>query len=125
MEKRIKIAIAVIIAIMLFILGGVLYIVLSGTIYGDPISIDIEFYEDATNRTLTIMNITPADLSMNWDTVLLISGNATLPTGDISIGDIITNCSDSGELGYTFRQSYNFFTGWKTITLPLESWDYT
>jgi len=125
MEKTTKIIIAVPIIIISILAAGVAYIIMSSTTYGSPGVSYLEFDEDETNKTLAVVNITLVDLNMNWNEVLMISGNATLPSGTISIGDVITNCSDSGGIGYAFKQSYNFFTGWKTITLPMGSWDFT
>jgi len=125
MDKKTKIIIAVPIIIISILAVGIAYVVMSSTIIGDPGVLYLEFNEDEPNKTLTVVDITPVNLSMNWNEVLMISGNATLLSGIISIGDVITNCSDSGEMGYAFKQSYNFFTGWKTITLPMGSWNFT
>jgi len=53
---------------------------------------DIYFIADTENKTLTVTNINFYD-HVNWSNIYILHGNATLPTGNVDLGDIITNCS--------------------------------
>ena len=77
-----------------------------------------EFQPDATNNSLTLIEFNSGDFEnqFNWDDIIVTQGNATLPTGHISQGDIITNCSGiikiyvliPGFTGHKFLYSYKF-----------------
>ena len=49
------------------------------------------FSMDKNTRTLTVQKI--YDTSFRWEDSEICSGDATLPSGVIEEGDIVTNCS--------------------------------
>jgi len=77
-----------------------------------------EFQPDATNNSLTLIEFNPGDFEnyLTWDDIVVTQGNATLPSGHIRQGDVITNCSGiikiyvlmPGFTGHTFLYSYKF-----------------
>lgn len=77
-----------------------------------------EFLPDTTNKTITLIEFNHGDFAnqLNWDDVVVTMGNATLPTGLIKQGDVITNCSGiikmsvfmPGHTGASFLYSYGF-----------------
>ena len=77
-----------------------------------------EFLPDTTNKTITLIEFNHGDFAnqLNWDDVVVTMGDATLPTGIINEGDVITNCSGiikmsvfmPGHTGASFLYSYEF-----------------
>jgi len=77
-----------------------------------------EFQPDVSNKTITLIEFNPGGFAnqLNWDDIVVTMGNATLPTGLISEGDVITNCSGIIKMyirlpcftGHTFLYSYGF-----------------
>ena len=58
---------------------------------------EIGIIEDNESKTLTVIDVFPQDL--NWEDFVIPPGReGTLPSGIISIGDMITNCSEEGVL---------------------------
>ncbi len=54
---------------------------------------DIGFSQDNTNHTLTVISVSAADIS--WSDISEVGDGSCdpLPTGNVTIGDIITNCT--------------------------------
>ena len=48
------------------------------------------------NNTLLVIEVKQ---NLTWENFVIIKGNATLPTGTVDLGDIITNCSSSNLYG--------------------------
>lgn len=68
------------------------------------------FSMDENTRTLTVQKI--YEDSLKWEDNEICSGNATLPTGEIKEGDVVTNCEGNVALRYiptnTLLGGYNF-----------------
>ena len=45
---------------------------------------------DKASKTLTVQKT--YDDSLNWQKTEICSGKATLPTGTVQVGDVVTNC---------------------------------
>ena len=99
MKKKIKTMLGVSVAILIF-LGVTFTWAYMYAFFNHPeldIPPEVEFTMDRNTSTLIVRNISlnfdqyPNDL--NWKDVEIYSGNATLPSGTIDIGDIITNCT--------------------------------
>ena len=60
--------------------------------YSRPSYPTIYFSVDNETKTLTVTNINFDD-HVNWSDIYILNGNATLPTGNVDLGDVITNCS--------------------------------
>jgi hypothetical protein len=96
-EKRAKIIITVVIVTCLVVpLAYVIYDYQGLFINGEtppetPPLPTIVFTMDKNNRTLTVKTIEPT--AVNWASLKIGPGNATLPSGIIKQGDVITNCS--------------------------------
>jgi len=56
------------------------------------------FSMDENTRTLTVQKI--YDDSVKWEDNEICSGDATLPTGEIKEGDVITNCDGNVSFRY-------------------------
>jgi len=77
-----------------------------------------DFLPDNTNKTITLIDFNPGDFVnyLTWNDIVVTIGNATLPTGLINEGDVITNCSGvikisvfmPGHTGASFLYSYEF-----------------
>ena len=48
------------------------------------------FTMDKASKTLTVQKI--YDSNLEWDKTEVCSGKATLPTGTVQVGDVVTNC---------------------------------
>ena len=124
MKKKTIVAILVVLIIVLLIIGGVYFIIQNSfnKWIAEPAPHSITFSEDVNNRTLTVTDFEPSEEEgtvLYWRDVEILSGTATLPSGTIDIGDIITNCTESGELGINFQN-----TATNIIVLPFGSWDF-
>ena len=102
--------------ILCFSLAGLYYINIEYCV--SPEYPSFEFLPDTTNKTITLIEFNHGDFAnqLYWDDVVVTMGNATLPTGLINEGDVITNCSGiikisvymPGHTGASFLYSYNF-----------------
>jgi len=63
------------------------------------------FVMDKNTRTLTVQEIYEKDLK--WEDNEICSGDASLPTGHIKVGDVVTNCS--GNLAFRHVPSNKLF----------------
>jgi hypothetical protein len=103
MEKKTKILLTILIVTILVIAAGTFaYVWLNGisTCCDDTDYPSIYCIQDSTNKTLRITGIENAPNYFNWSDIEVTLGNATLPTGTIDVGDIITNCSGTVVLVY-------------------------
>ncbi|GEM_PF-3007298 len=89
MKKITKIIVGIVVIVVLVSTGILAYI--NFGISGDSPLFRMECKIDLTNKTLTLIHFTGN--SVNWSDVEMTKGSATLPTGTIDIGDVITNCS--------------------------------
>lgn len=93
MNKEIKIIVGIIVIAILVSIFVIMWIFINSGLRpccGDEYTINLT--EDSTKKTLTVTHIGYSPKSLNWSDIE-VRGNATLPTGTIDIGDIITNCS--------------------------------
>lgn len=65
-----------------------------------PEKMIIGFVRDNYNATLTVNSIHEDHSDLMWSDIIL-EGNATLPSGSIDIGDVITNCD--GKINLSLR----------------------
>ena len=92
--KKAKIILLVILICFIPISGFVIYN--THYIFGTtPTLPTVLFKPDINNNTLTVLFVGGGhfDNMLYWENVFLLSGYATLPTGHIDEGDVITNCS--------------------------------
>jgi len=61
----------------------------------DTPGVNVDINQD--NRTITIISI-DVGTDLFWSNAVIINGSATLPTGAIDVGDIITDCEGFVEL---------------------------
>lgn len=100
MKKEIKI---LVIAVVFILTAAIITIFWYGEIYGfgpqsyQSINPQIEFEEDLIDKTLTVVNL---DMDLDWENITISSGYATLPSGTINVGNVITNCSGHVALIY-------------------------
>ena len=100
------IIIRVIISITIFLVFVYAYWTTSNVI--PPSYPYLEFTQDKNFKTLTVNE---TDLvGESWEGIVIHSGNATLPTGTIDIGDTITNCS--GNLMLIFDPANTIIGEW-------------
>ena len=102
--------------ILCFSLAGLYYI--NNEYCVSPEYPSFKFQPDATNKTITLIEFNHGDFAdrLDWEDVVVTMGNATLPTGLINEGDVITNCSGiikmsvlmPGHTGHSFLYSYGF-----------------
>ena len=62
----------------------------------DPYYVSILFEQE--NNTLTVTDVevlSHGHHTFNWEDIEIRSGNATLPSGAVGMGDVITNCTDN------------------------------
>lgn len=81
--------------IQLFI-SGLFCLFLAYAIFNKPAttvksSLPALFVMDKNTRTLTVQELYEND--MKWEDNEITSGDASLPTGSIKVGDVVTNCS--------------------------------
>ena len=62
--------------------------------------VDIDFWANDIEKTLTIITIYPANEPLYWNDISVTNGSATLPTGTIDLNDVITDCDGFVELTY-------------------------
>jgi len=58
----------------------------------------IIFSIDTINKTLTVTEIYAQGRTLHWPEVNITDGSATLPSGTIDVGDVITDCEGNLEL---------------------------
>jgi hypothetical protein len=61
---------------------------------------NIVFHQDDINKTLTVTNLYTKCGGWYWSDFTIINGSATLPSGKVKIGDVITNCEGYLEIGW-------------------------
>lgn len=100
MKRQTKIILGLIVIVVLVsIFAGILQYVRYG-IEGYPPAERVMYCKmDLVNKTLTVTKVEKYSY-YNWSDIEVTMGNATLPTGFIDVGDIITNCSNEVELVY-------------------------
>lgn len=79
----------------------------------DMLKLPIVFSMDENTRTLTVQKI--YEDSLKWEDNEICSGDATLPTGEVKEGDVVTNCEGNVAFrhiptntlvgGYNFKKS--------------------
>ena len=112
MKKLTKIIVGIIIVIILVSISMVVYIKYT-TGGWDSYHTHFVMYceKDSTNNTLRVTSVEKLSY-YEWNEIEVILGNATLPTGTIDMGDLITNCSEVVKLVYnpssTFLGEWDF-----------------
>ena len=90
--------------------GISIYMLNSTDIQDQTITPTVEFSMNTDSRTLTVADI---NFNTNWD-YITIDGDANLPTGNVDIGDIITNCYGNIGLSLSGVSLGNWDFGWET-----------
>ena len=117
-----KIMLVLIVIIVFIGIGAGVYLYINQPIgyRRDPAPHSISFIENQENKTLTVTDYSPTNATLEWNEVEITSGAATLPSGTIDVGDVITNCSESGSIGYRFQN-----TPTHIAILPFGVWNFT
>jgi len=105
MKKKTKIilAIAVVLIVVVFVF---VYIQYTSQYCNGLVS--APFIVCSENKTADTLTVNQIDLGhggehvdvLYWEDIEVIYGNATLPSGRVELGDVITNCSKEGSLVY-------------------------
>ena len=105
-ESKNNIKIVSLILITMFILyilhisiGSYLGVEIEGA--RDNIDPNIIFEKSLIDKTLTVVEIYPEDITFYWPEISVVSGSADLPYDAIEIGNIITNCDGDLKLEHT------------------------
>lgn len=94
-----KIILGIVIIIILVSVSWIIWIYNSGIIANGFVPTIMDCDMDLTNKTLIVTKMEKPSY-FNWNDIEVITGNATLPTGFIELGDKITNCSGVVRLVY-------------------------
>ena len=89
-EKILLIVSSIICAIVLISAGWIFFSPLLYKYETEYIPIPpLKFSKDESAGTLTVVEL---DININWED-FEVTGNATVPTGPMKLGDVITNCT--------------------------------
>jgi hypothetical protein len=99
MKKITKIIVGLLVIVVLVSVGILAYNYFGIDSEGGP-PFSWECKKDLTNKTLTLIRIVNTGNFVNWSDVEITRGSATLPTGTIDEGDVITNCGGVVTLVY-------------------------
>jgi len=75
----------------------------SWNFFDDVISLPVvEFSQNVTSKTLTVTKVTDShtEKDISWENIQVIGG--TKPTGQVNVGDTITDCSDTVRVIYRY-----------------------
>ena len=112
MKRITKIIVGLIVVVILVSVSVGIWLSFEAGIIIDGVSpnrIVMDCEMDLTNKTLTVTKVYPLSY-FSWSDIEVVSGNATLPTGIIDVGDVITNCS--GEVKLVNKLLNEIFSIW-------------
>jgi hypothetical protein len=90
MEKKTKIIVIAIIFILITIIGFCAYLNYTNITITDGFHNPILCSTSLIDKTLTVVQV---EDTYYWEDCEIVSGNATLPSGKVELGDVITNCA--------------------------------